>query len=78
MNSNTVTITGHATDGLGNPFPSTAAQPCPACGHCPTCGRGGHQVAPWVVPMPYYPQPYQPWWGPTWTGGGTTITCGNT
>ncbi len=57
---------------------------CPSCGYCPHCGRGGHQVAPWVVPMPYYPQPYQTWWGPTWTGHPTTlpsfptytVTCG--
>lgn len=36
---------------------------CPSCGHCPTCGRGGHHLAPWVVPMPspypwHYYQPY--------------------
>ncbi len=25
--------------------------PCPSCGHCPTCGRGG-----------YWQTPYQPYW----------------
>jgi len=26
--------------------------PCPSCGHCPTCGRGGYGL-----------NPYSPWWG---------------
>lgn len=21
--------------------------PCPSCGHCPTCGRGGYRTQPW-------------------------------
>lgn len=47
-------------------------EPCPSCGHCPTCGRGGHQAHPWAIPMPYYPTyPYQPYWGPTWISNGT-------
>jgi len=32
--------------------------PCPSCGHCPTCGRGG------------YARPYPV--GPIWTIQGTT------
>jgi hypothetical protein len=50
---------------------------CPSCGHCPTCGRGGHQVAPWVVPTPYYPtHPVHPWYpGPIWISSGTHTTC---
>ena len=34
------------------------SKPCPSCGHCPTCGRGGHQVAPWLPYTPWY-RPYQ-------------------
>ena len=37
-------------------------KPCPNCGYCQHCGRGGHYVSPW----PYSPwQPYYtgPWWG---------------
>ena len=30
---------------------------CPHCGHCPHCGRGGHSMAPWVLPN----YPTQPW-----------------
>lgn len=30
------------------------SHPCPSCGHCPTCGRGGYYMRPW----PYY----QPMW----------------
>lgn len=69
---------GIATDGLGDTFPGYTQQPCPSCGHCPTCGRGGHQAHPWTIPMPYYPtypNPYTPYWGPTWISSGTTITC---
>lgn len=46
-------------------------RPCPNCGHCPTCGRGG-----WS--RPWYP--YQPYWlgdnpdGPTWTATSGNIT----
>lgn len=36
------------------------AKPCPSCGHCPTCGRGGLGA----YPYPYYPMPWyqRPWW----------------
>jgi hypothetical protein len=49
--------------------------PCPSCGHCPTCGRGGWGTLPWY-PYPYvptYPYPYRiTWTAPyTVTGGGT-------
>ena len=27
--------------------------PCPSCGHCLSCGRGG-----WVAPRPWYGYPY--------------------
>lgn len=55
-----------------NALKAAKAEPCPSCGHCPTCGRGGHQVAPWVIPMPYV-QPY-PWWQQPWYGT-TTVIC---
>lgn len=42
-----------------------SSQPCPQCGHCPTCGRGG-SLRPW----PYYPQPY--YTGPVWIFDNTT------
>ena len=45
-----------------------AKQPCPSCGHCPTCGRG-HQA------IPYYPA-YNPWGGWTMSPWITyTATC---
>lgn len=31
---------------------------CPDCGRCPTCGR--RDVAPVVIPVPYFPHPYLP------------------
>lgn len=56
-----------------------AAVPCPICGHCPTCGRGGY-AAPWpswpVYPTtPIYPNPiwvYDPT-AVTWTAPNTTV-----
>lgn len=30
-------------------------QPCPGCGRCPTCGRGGY-------PYPYNPYPWYPYY----------------
>jgi hypothetical protein len=40
-----------------------ATQPCPNCGYCPTCGRGGFQT----LPYPVYPTyPFTPPVGPTW------------
>lgn len=46
---------------------------CPSCGRCPTCGRGGHQLAPWVMPTPWHY--YQPYYQPhqVWCGTATTI-----
>ena len=47
--------TGGTTGGLWPPapYPTKHPAPCPACGHCPTCGRGsGWQPQPW----PTYPQ----------------------
>ena len=44
-------------------------QPCPSCGRCPTCGRGGYFTQPYPYPYyPYYPQPYPnyPWTVQTW------------
>lgn len=41
------------------------SHPCPSCGHCPSCGRGGY-LRTW----PYY-QPY--WTGPVWVSDQTTI-----
>lgn len=35
------------------PWPSLPA-PCPSCGHCPTCGRGGHQAYPYYQPNIVY------------------------
>lgn len=42
-------------------------QPCPSCGRCPTCGRGGY------VTWPYYPTPWI-WWSATASGATTNIT----
>ncbi len=33
------------------------AQPCPSCGHCPTCGRGGYHTQPNYWPYWHYYQP---------------------
>ena len=45
-----------------NDNPETTAHnaqaPCPSCGHCPTCGRGGVPSG-WY--KPYYPVS-SPWW----------------
>jgi hypothetical protein len=51
-------------------------QPCPSCGHCPTCGRGGYfqPYNPWrTFPnVPYWENPTStpPW---TITSGDTSI-----
>lgn len=29
------------------------SHPCPSCGHCPTCGRGGYHQHPWYQPYEY-------------------------
>jgi hypothetical protein len=50
--------TNHVWHGVIPPQP----QPCPSCGHCPTCGRGRvYPNHPWTNPS----HPY--WW--TTTGG---------
>lgn len=46
--------------------------PCPSCGHCPTCGRGGY-----MGPYPTYPYPVwvsipHVYVGDTQIGSGTT------
>jgi len=58
------------TTGQYGPFTTMApahAQPCPSCGHCPTCGRGGRQAVPYYYP--WWQQPFNPWPEPhiTWT-----------
>lgn len=41
-------------------------RPCPSCGYCPCCGRGGYQFWPWTYPWrprPVIPcPPPQPIW----------------
>lgn len=54
--------TAPATSGYMAPYPPYGTQPCPHCGHCPTCGRGGHYVAPYIG----YPMTT------TYTGNGST------
>ncbi len=57
----------NATGGIsaGNSILPQTPTPCPHCGHCPTCGRGGHFVAP----SPYGPSQTWPWI--TWSGNNT-------
>lgn len=43
-------------------FPPPA--PCPSCGHCPTCGRGGHYPTPFPITTP--------WWNPFIYGSSQT------
>ena len=50
-------------------------QPCPSCGHCPTCGKGGY----YGQPYPYYPQSPWPWYPNTypyvtWTNSSDPLT----
>lgn len=45
--------------GLGNV--PLRVQPCPSCGHCPTCGRG------YTTPYPFYPWSVPV--GPVWMSG---------
>lgn len=62
-----------------------APQPCPACGYCPACGRGGNRFAPyqpWQEPWyPPYPQPiwvdtpYVPTTAPLTPPYTVTVTC---
>jgi hypothetical protein len=35
------------------------SRPCPSCGHCPTCGRGGYYTQPYWPSYPYS-YPYGP------------------
>jgi hypothetical protein len=46
---------------------------CPHCGYCPHCGRS---AAPWYPTVPYYARPWQPYTGPTWIAGPTTLWSG--
>ncbi len=52
--------------------------PCPACGYCPHCGRGGLQTQPYPWQFPSYPV-YPMWISSDTTGialpNETTITC---
>ena len=63
-------------------------EPCPKCGHCPTCGRDNNGLrpmyvrpAPWLTP--YYVGDFPPvqWWtDPYWVNvpfGTTTTTTTN-
>lgn len=34
------------------------SHPCPNCGYCPHCGRGGSYYYPHFVPDPVYPSPW--------------------
>lgn len=56
--------------------PTIPLNVCPACGYCPSCGRGGHYTAPYYPPyQPNYPyMPVWPWFPeylPTYTTYGT-------
>lgn len=39
-------------------------KPCQACGHCPTCGRGGVFDWTWREPIYYGPYYVPQWWQP--------------
>lgn len=59
VSPNTVSgVTGVGTS-LGQPKAGSygAPVPCPACGHCPTCGRTRPNVSPYQFPA--YPNT---WW----------------
>jgi hypothetical protein len=45
---------------LNNAVQTDYRHPCPSCGHCPSCGRGGWGTYPWrVYPYQYpYTVPY--------------------
>ena len=34
--------------------PKISQSPCPSCGYCPHCGRGGHQTYPYPNPWITY------------------------
>ena len=54
--------------------------PCPNCGYCPHCGRGGYRpyISPYIPYTPSYPYIY-PYVGdlPGWQGTTTISTGGN-
>ena len=62
LTSRTVTESATLGDAV-NGYTVTPApnRPCPSCGHCPSCGRGGRPwgVYPNVGP---YTAPYRPFW----------------
>lgn len=65
----------HAGDSNYAPW-NQPQQPCPGCGRCPSCGRGGYHTAPFWPYQPTnvpYPSPYNPWAIPM---GTTTVTAG--
>ena len=47
-------------EALKNHQAAQKPQPCPHCGYCPTCGRGGYNAYPWY-PAPWRPYPYVTW-----------------
>lgn len=49
--------------------PPVEPHPCPACGYCPHCGRGGTVVPHYPPSIPYYGPYYPPVYPPY------TITC---
>lgn len=61
---------------------TSAPVPCPGCGRCPTCGRGGYWTNPYYVPGYPYSEPYKITWGPytgtiTYTPNSITVTSGS-
>lgn len=54
--------TGGSTANIGG----FVQQPCPSCGHCPTCGRSNWRT------YPYWHPPFQPYI----VGGSVTTTTG--
>jgi hypothetical protein len=61
----------------------THPAPCPSCGHCPTCGCGGHYCQPGAIPCWPVPPIYNPNWNvypysyPDWGGVSSAHTSGN-
>lgn len=45
-----------ANQTVTQPQPSSV-WPCPSCGHCPTCGRGGQTYTPGYYPYITYAVP---------------------
>jgi hypothetical protein len=58
-----------------DPGTSATPQPCPHCGYCPVCGRGGYQPTPYQpAPWPTWPYLYPVWSGWTTDNPLSTIT----